>query len=704
MDERTKRPSAEALLAELGIKPQITVYLASAPGAGKTRRILEDAIAQSRAGKRVAIGWVETKNRPDLDALVEQLARIAPRRLSVGETSFEEFDFEAAAASGFETIVLDELAHTNVAGSTNAKRWEDALALRDRFGKSIIGAFNVQHLETVAPVAERIINYPIREIVPVSFLKSADQVIALDVTTAVLESRLQSGRIVRTDDIDRAASGVFKPQNLQMLRELLLRTVDDLTVPLVSARKTSTALALVPDRSDAGPFLKRVHALADALDLALEVAAPGRIDAEALERAARVNDASVVRHPEAIFERCNFTGIKAGLIAVPTGALARKILAGTIDRDLYVVDPTWHPSNVAAQGARHPYGQSAGDRLRIGYGKLTIYLGSVAGSGKTYAMLDRAHQLVDEGVDVLAALVETHGRADTLAKLDGFAVLPRRPDGELDREALVLRNPQVALIDELAHTNPPGSLYPKRFDEVISVLRLGISVITTLNVQHLDGLSDVVFRLTDQRVRETVPDSILELADDVIFIDVTPQVLRERLRAGKIYPRERIEAALNNFFRTENLAALRELSVREMMRARAASRPAPPFERIVLGVAARERDRNLIARMGRLASRLEIDLVVSYVAGTNDLLDDATIDSLSRAARAQRARWIVTRNDDMAAGLVALARDERAVLAVEGARTRKRFFNNRKPVALRAIEAGASDMFVLAPLDEPTGT
>ena len=697
MDERKERPSAEALLAELGIKPQITVYLASAPGAGKTRRILEDAIAQARAGKRVAIGWIETKDRPDLDALVEQLERIPPRRLTVGESVFDEFDFEAAAASTYETIVLDELAHTNAAGSTHGKRWQDALALRDTYGKTVIGAFNVQHLETVAPVAERIINYPIREIVPVSFLKAADQVIALDVTTAVLESRLQSGRIVRADDIDRAASGLFKPQNLQMLRELLLRTVDELTVPLVSARKTSTALALVPNATDVAPFLRRVHALADALDLALEVAAPASADTETLERAARVNDASVVAMPDGLFARCDFTAIKAGLIAVPRGALARKIFGSAIDRDVYVVDPTWHPANVASQGARHPYGQSAGDRMRIGYGKLTIYLGSVAGSGKTYAMLDRAHQLVSEGVDVVAALVETHGRKETMGKLAGLDVLPRRPDGELDREALVLRNPQVALIDELAHTNPPG-LYAKRFDEVISILRLGISVITTLNVQHLDGLSDIVYRLTDQRVRETVPDSILELADDVIFIDVTPQVLRDRLRAGKIYPAERIEAALSNFFKTENLAALRELSVREMMRSRAASRPAPPFERIVLGVAARERDGNLIARMARLANRLEIDLVVTYVAATNDVLDDTIVDSLSRATRTARARWVVTRDDDMARGLVQLAKDERAVLALEGPRSRKRFFT-RKSVALRAVEAGASDLLVLAPLD-----
>ncbi len=170
--------------------------------------------------------------------------RIAPRLFSAGRGDFEDFDLEAALASDAETIVLDELAHANPEGAPNAKRWQDALALRAA-GKSVLGAFNIQHLETVAPVAERIIGHPIREIVPISFLRDADGVIALDVSAAVLESRLRSGRIVRIDDVDRAAMGLFKPQNLQLLRELLLRTVDALTVPVVSPAKTSTALAIV---------------------------------------------------------------------------------------------------------------------------------------------------------------------------------------------------------------------------------------------------------------------------------------------------------------------------------------------------------------------------------------------------------------------------------------------------------------------------
>ena len=285
--DRVERPSAQALLAELGFQPRLTIYLAGAPGAGKTYRLLTDASFQHRAGRRVAIGWVETKDRPGLDDLVRDLPRIPLKRYAIeGGTSVADFDVDAAIASDYETIVLDELAHSNPAGATHAKRWQDALALRAA-GKSVLGAFNIQHLETVALTAERIIGHPIREIVPMSLLKSADGVIALDVSPDVLESRLRSGRIVHSDDVDRAAMGVFRPSTLQMMRELLLQTVDALTVPVVSPAKTSTALAIVCGDDDPRTYLRRVGALAEALDLAVEVTVVDDIEREELAATAR---------------------------------------------------------------------------------------------------------------------------------------------------------------------------------------------------------------------------------------------------------------------------------------------------------------------------------------------------------------------------------------------------------------------------------
>jgi two-component system sensor histidine kinase KdpD len=692
--DRDERPSAQALLAELGFQARLTIYLASAPGAGKTYRLLSDATFQRRMGRRVAIGWIETKDRPGLDDLARDLPRIPPKTYAANGSIFTDFDLEAALASEYETIVLDELAHTNPDGATHAKRWQDALALRAA-GKSVLGAFNIQHLETVAPTAERIIGHPIREIVPISLLKSADGVIALDVSAAVLESRLRSGRIVRSDDVDRAAQSVFRPANLQMMRELLLHTVDQLTVPVVSPAKTSTALAIVSgDATDLRPYLRRIGALAEGIDLALEVVVLDGVDRSDVAQMARmVADGVVIDTPERLADG-RLDAVKAAFVAVPNGDLARKILARALDRNLYIVDPARPSALGVVDGARHPYGQTAGDRLRIGYGKLTIYLGSAAGSGKTYAMLDRAHDLRAEGVDVVGALVETHGRVDTVAKLVGIEMLPLLPNGELDREAILRRRPAVALIDELAHTNEPGSAFPKRYDDVIAVLRQGISVITTLNIQHLEGLGDAVERLTGTKVRETLPDSILELADDVIFIDVTPEVLRERLRDGKIYPKERIDAALANFFRVENLAALRELTVRELMHARRERRHAPPFGRIVLGVSARERDVALIERMARLAMRLSIEMLVVHVRapGANDA---AALERLQKAAKTARAAWKVIEATDPAAALVSAAGGLDAI-AVESARGKHRLFTPAS-FALRLLRAGARELLVLGP-------
>lgn len=692
--DRPVRPNAEALLAELGFQPRLTIYLASAPGAGKTYRLLTEAHFQRQAGRRVAIGWIETKDRPGLDELARDLPSIPLRRFEINGSTFEDFDVDAAIASNYETILLDELAHSNPPGATHAKRWQDALALRAA-GKSVLGAFNIQHLETVALTAERIIGHPIREIVPISFLKSADGVIALDVSPAVLESRLRSGRIVRSDDIDRAAQGVFQPSNLQMMRDLLLQTVDALTVPVVSPAKTSTALAIVNGDDECGTYLRRVGALAEVLDLAVEVTiVDGDGDEEIAQIARAAADAAVIALPPRLAEG-RLDNVRAAFVAFPNGELARKILSRPADRDLFVVDTTRPSAPSIVDVARHPYGQTAGDRLRIGYGKLVIYLGSVAGSGKTYAMLDRAHDLCAESLDVVVGLVETHGRVDTAAKLAGLEVLPRLPNGELDREAIVRRHPDVALIDELAHSNEPGSPFPKRYDDVIAILRQGISVISTLNIQHLEGLGDAVERLTGTHVRETLPDTILELADDVIFVDVTPAVLRERLRDGKIYPKERIESALVHFFRTENLSALRELTVRELMRARRQRRHAPPFARIVLGVNARERDVGLIERMGRLVTRLGIELVVVHVSTPGATPDQKALEVLQKAARAARAQWLQLEDKDPAAALVAAAK-ELDTIVVESPRGKKRLFTPPS-FANRLLRAGARELIALAP-------
>jgi two-component system, OmpR family, sensor histidine kinase KdpD len=204
-------------------------------------------------------------------------------------------------------------------------------------------------------------------------------------------------------------------------------------------------------------------------------------------------------------------------------------------------------------------------------GKHKIFIGMSPGVGKTYRMLDEGHRLKQEGMDVVIGLLETHNRQETAQKAEGLELVPRRQIDhsgvtltEMDTDAVLARQPQLALIDELAHTNVPGSEQEKRYQDVEKVLAAGIDVYSTVNIQHLESLNDLVARITGVVVRERVPDRLLEEADEVVVVDVTPETLEERLRDGKIYAPEKIDRCLQNFFQRRNLIALRELALREV--------------------------------------------------------------------------------------------------------------------------------------------
>src|ERR1700736_5696896 len=204
-------------------------------------------------------------------------------------------------------------------------------------------------------------------------------------------------------------------------------------------------------------------------------------------------------------------------------------------------------------------------------GNLRVFLGMAAGVGKTFRMLVEGHAEQEAGADVVIGLLETHGRAETAALAEGLPMIARRRVDyrgteveEMDLPAVLRRAPELCLIDELAHTNPPGLEHAKRYEDVDDVLAAGIDVISTLNVRHLETLNDTLAAPPGGRVPETIPDPVLGRADEVVMIDLTPEALLERLRAGKVYPPERVGPALNNFFRIENLSALREVALRQV--------------------------------------------------------------------------------------------------------------------------------------------
>ncbi len=263
-------------------------------------------------------------------------------------------------------------------------------------------------------------------------------------------------------------------------------------------------------------------------------------------------------------------------------------------------------------------------------GRLKVFLGMAPGVGKTYEMLQEAHALRARGLDVVVGFVETYGRRDTDAQLKDLEVVPRRriqyhgvTMEEMDVDAIVHRHPQACVVDELAHTNVPGSRHTKRYEDVLEILDAGIHVMTALNIQHMETLNDAVARATGVRVRETVPDTFLDRADEVINVDVTVEELRNRLREGKIYRPEKVEQALTNFFRKGNLSTLRELALRAVAdevsekaasyRAREGLEPALIPERVMVCMSSNSLAPRVIRTGSRIAGRLGAKWYAVYV-------------------------------------------------------------------------------------------
>jgi two-component system sensor histidine kinase KdpD len=343
-------------------------------------------------------------------------------------------------------------------------------------------------------------------------------------------------------------------------------------------------------------------------------------------------------------------------------------------------------------------------------GRLRVYLGAVAGAGKTYAMLNEGHRRESRGTDVVVGYVETHGRSQTQALLGDLEIIPRKKIiyrgvtlEEMDTEAIIARHPRIVLVDELAHTNVPGSKHPKRYQDVEDLLDAGIDVVTTLNIQHLESLNDTVASITGVRVRETLPDRILDQADEVELIDIAPYALRQRMKHGNIYPAERIEPALNNFFREGNLTALRELALRRTaektesqlqnyMTEHGISKLWPASERVLVGFDHRPHSRQLIRDAWRLAHGLHADLIAvniqtqGYLAFIRDVTLFLKFGSKAKQRRAEAqqrmeehallaedlgAEVIRISSPDIAHALVEVARQHHITQIVLGQPTRK---------------------------------
>ena len=363
-------------------------------------------------------------------------------------------------------------------------------------------------------------------------------------------------------------------------------------------------------------------------------------------------------------------------------------------------------------------------------GRFRVYLGAAPGVGKTVAMLEEGQRRRSRGTDVVAGFVETHGRPFTASHLEGLEVVPRRlvpykgrVYPEMDLAAVLARRPAVALVDELAHTNVPGSgPHRKRWEDVVDLLDAGVSVITTVNIQHLESLADTVERITRVPVRERVPDWVVRRANQIELVDSSPEQLRRRMAHGNIYPLEQVGTALTHFFRQENLTGLRELALRfvadkidESVQTHFDQHGLPEIwetaERILVGLADASQGDALLRRAARIAARVKGELLVLRLGGDDGVVDRRAEAALARARQLTAdlgGRWAEVQGPDPAADLVAFACEHQITQIVVGAIPPARWSRlpGRRTLVERVMRgAGAAgiDVHIIAAGVQPPG-
>ena len=356
-------------------------------------------------------------------------------------------------------------------------------------------------------------------------------------------------------------------------------------------------------------------------------------------------------------------------------------------------------------------------------GKLKIFMGYAAGVGKTYKMLEEAQDLKGSGVDIVVGYFEPHGRKETIAKTEGLEIVPRKKvqyrDSffeEMDTEAILARHPQMCVVDEFPHTNVPGSERSKRWEDVEVLLADGIDVLTTMNIQHLESLNDHIWQISGIRVRETIPDWVVQQADDVVMVDLTPRALLNRLQRGVVYERQKAELALQNFFREQTLVALRELALRQaahevehrMVDEHAAPTPRKHHKILVL-VTADPKTAMVIRRAKRVSDFLGAECFAVAVQATGDLsgLPAADREAVERHLNFARNLHIETRileGDDVASTLVDFGRRNQVTQIFLTRPRRKAWSPALSRDAAQRVLGLAKDMLIVIVSDrEPAG-
>lgn len=593
----------------------LKIYIGPVSGSGKTYHMLREGQALRQQGVDVVICAVSTLQRKETMEQLGELERVPSIHWFRERTECKDLNLDALLERNPEVVLVDGLAHRNREGARFRTRLEDIKFLLGH-GISVITTVNVYELEGYTELAQKLTGIEVKHTVPADTLELADEVRLIDVTPETILNRLEDGHLNGSADLP-----LFKRGNLGVLRELALRLVaEDVGDSLREHREElgldgpagtgERILVSAQYHWNGSIYVRRGQQIAKRLNGDLLVVTFRNMK-RALSKEAAVFRRSIIKLAEKVdgeFEELPFRSRRQipktivdyaaahGVTRIVMGhtkhtrwqellqgSVVNQILKRATGLDVFLVaDRSGRegarvlPASIAPASPPQPYRRLSEEEVteRIGEikrGRFKVYIGAAPGVGKTYTMLREGNDLLRKGIDVRIGLLETHGRQDTIEQVGALPAVAReriRYQGveleEMDTKAIIAASPEVVLVDELAHTNVPGSRNKKRYEDVLEILDAGISVITTVNVQHLESLNDAVEQITGIRVRETVPDSILQLANEVQLIDVAPEALRSRMREGKIYAMAKVDQALANFFKTGNLIALRELALREI--------------------------------------------------------------------------------------------------------------------------------------------
>lgn len=686
MDSFRRKTPEEILRSIMEIhRGRLKVYIGAVSGTGKTYHMLLEGHTLKQQGVDVVICAVSTMQRPETVEQVGDLERVPSIHWTEDGMERKDLNLDELIARNPEVVLVDGLAHRNRKGARFATRLEDIDFLLAK-GISVVTTVNVYELEEMKEFARKLVGVQVKNTVPASVLQRADEVRLIDVSPQTLLNRLAEGHLKDSD------STLFKQGSLNVLRELALRLMaDDVNFSLERHREemgligpsgvAERILVSAQYHWNGSLYIRRGQQIAKRLNGELLIVTFSN-RREALTKEVEAFRRSMIKLADKVgahLEELPFGArrhipnrlVRYAISRKVTrivlghskqtlwqelihGSIARAILRKIKNVDVFLMAdraehqgerilPTKSSSKVKDTAAYRRLSVEEKDEKieRIRRGRFKVYIGAAPGVGKTYTMLREGNVLMKKGIDVAVGLLETHGRKETSMQLGDLQLIPRRSIEyketrleEMDVPAILARNPELVLVDELAHTNVPGSKNKKRYEDIVEILEAGISVISTVNVQHLESLNDAVAQITGVRVRETVPDSILRLADEVELIDVTPQSLQQRLKEGKVYAMEKVDQALNHFFKTGNLIALRELALREIAddvderleawEERSSLRgPLARQEVIFVGVTTGANAERLIRRGFRISHRLKAPWYVVSIHGPIPLTDEA---------------------------------------------------------------------------------